>query len=567
MKLVVREHTNLIAEPVINKISVTINSIDSYGKIPSSIGLMKGDLIVFRGNGDPVRFPSGNANGKTLVTDNTSPTGWILGDGGGGGGGTVSLHNDTQAPISAGTVVYGIPSSDVNESVLLMRKANATTTGQLYVLKDSCAINGDVECYALPGTIALVLCDTLEINQGDALVVSDNGICTVIPNGIPTVGIALSHKNAGTIGLVKCKLVENKTTSGKNKSGVSTMYGTVYRAASGGADNDPNLILADKGKQPYGVQANIQSNTETELLLHHRYGEEAMVRADTTEIQVGDWLVPSATTPGMVRAGNGYGIGYALEAKADGATGLIRCLLKPGMYGISPRCWYLPSGVTEDQVIAAYQFVNRNSEAEALVNVNNGTEYALTKSGTTVVWNTETGFTIPATASAGLRNTNIHAMYDNVYSAAFGFRDASIASSNLSIGGVNLTYWRNLAVRGIGSGNSTYYSNVPTINRYIGQSPNKKCAQAVNAGVLAGNWATTASETLMYIDGISQALVNGDGNMASNSIWGTAGVISQPTTGTLGSFKVTAVVLFATALTAEQHLELALNIRALGGLE
>ena len=42
--------------------------------IPASMGLMKGDLIVFRGDGDPVRLPVGTA-GQVLTVDPTSELG------------------------------------------------------------------------------------------------------------------------------------------------------------------------------------------------------------------------------------------------------------------------------------------------------------------------------------------------------------------------------------------------------------------------------------------------------------------------------------------------------------
>ena len=42
--------------------------------IPASMGLMKGDIIVFRGEGDPVRLPVGTA-GQVLTVDPTSELG------------------------------------------------------------------------------------------------------------------------------------------------------------------------------------------------------------------------------------------------------------------------------------------------------------------------------------------------------------------------------------------------------------------------------------------------------------------------------------------------------------
>ena len=50
------------------------DTIDGYTKIPKSIGQMKGDIIVFRGEGDPIRLPVGQ-DGQVLVADSTTETG------------------------------------------------------------------------------------------------------------------------------------------------------------------------------------------------------------------------------------------------------------------------------------------------------------------------------------------------------------------------------------------------------------------------------------------------------------------------------------------------------------
>ena len=78
MKLIVREHVNSIAEPVKKVYNVVIDAVNNYGKIPASIGEAKGDLIIFRGAGDPVRVAAGNVNGRILVTDNTKECGWDI---------------------------------------------------------------------------------------------------------------------------------------------------------------------------------------------------------------------------------------------------------------------------------------------------------------------------------------------------------------------------------------------------------------------------------------------------------------------------------------------------------
>ena len=51
-----------------------IDDDNPTSSIPMSIGMMKGDIIVFRGEGDPVRLPVGTA-GQVLTVDPDSELG------------------------------------------------------------------------------------------------------------------------------------------------------------------------------------------------------------------------------------------------------------------------------------------------------------------------------------------------------------------------------------------------------------------------------------------------------------------------------------------------------------
>ena len=569
MKLIVKEHINKIAKPTIKKYTVSIDAVNNYNKIPRSIFAVKGDLIVGRGAGDPVRFPVG-ANGKALIADSSTPTGLAWGDvASGGGGATVEIYNQTGATINAGTVVCAVPYIGLDDFVgLEMYKAQKYSAGPYYVLSDDCANNSTVQCYCVPDTVCPVLCDTNAVSQGDLLAVSANGQCHSLtsvlgpdghPLGRPTVGLALEDKASGSVGTVKVKLVASPTIEGSSQSGSSTTYGTCFMAVES-EDNTLKVAPVTKGKIPFGVQANKETSAGAVVLLHTKQDLEVAVMADTTEIQVGDWLVPSASANGQVRNGSGHGIGEALTAKASGSAGLVKVHLNL-KYGYSPRAWWLPGGITEDQVIAAWQFIQMPSEADALININNGTEYELTKSNVNITWNSESGIYIPGTQGVGIANTSIYNSATDIYSAAFGFSGADTGETNSTVGGLDLSRFRGMLIRG--TWNNKPYHNAPVINQSDTSAAISKAGAKYAEGVLSGNWETTSK---LFLDGTELAISATGGGYGADTYLSKC-VIGQHSESSMNPkpFYVTAVVLYNTTLTASQHLELSNNIKALGG--
>ncbi|MBQ6520903.1 MAG: hypothetical protein IJI14_19535 [Anaerolineaceae bacterium] len=51
-----------------------IDEENPHYSLPASLGMMKGDIIVFRGESDPVRLPVGT-DGQILVADSTAELG------------------------------------------------------------------------------------------------------------------------------------------------------------------------------------------------------------------------------------------------------------------------------------------------------------------------------------------------------------------------------------------------------------------------------------------------------------------------------------------------------------
>jgi len=74
MKIIVQEHINAIATPEVKEFHVEIDKTGSVNIIPAFIGLQKGDILVYRGEGNISRLPVG-ADGTVLTADSTSELG------------------------------------------------------------------------------------------------------------------------------------------------------------------------------------------------------------------------------------------------------------------------------------------------------------------------------------------------------------------------------------------------------------------------------------------------------------------------------------------------------------
>lgn len=226
MKLIVREHITAVAEPIKKVFNVTIDAVNNFGKIPMSIGIKKGDLIIFRGEGDPIRVPAGTVAGRILVTDPDSECGWSIVPNSSSSGSSVTLHNTTGVLVKGGTVVKIYSDYD-------FVKATAADTTMLFVTAEDCAADTDVVCYGVANTICSVLCSADAVAVNDQLHVSStDGLAeTVSDNGF---AIALSAKAAGSVGVVDAIIVQNGflPLNGGTLSGNLKLSGTMIKAMS-----------------------------------------------------------------------------------------------------------------------------------------------------------------------------------------------------------------------------------------------------------------------------------------------------------------------------------------------
>lgn len=221
MKLIVRERVTLIAEPVKKVYNITIDAINAYGKIPASIGLRKGDIIVFRGEGDPVRLNAGTVAGRVLTADPDSETGLAFLPGGGSGGGTVTLHNITGVAVPGGTVVKIYSGYD-------FIKATQADTSLLFVTGEDCAADADVVCYGTSNMVCSVRCTEDAVSVGDQLAVSStDGVAEAVAEG----GFckALTGKASGAAGAVEAIIIQ----AGFLPISGGTMQGPITLASEG----------------------------------------------------------------------------------------------------------------------------------------------------------------------------------------------------------------------------------------------------------------------------------------------------------------------------------------------
>ena len=206
--------------------------------------------------------------------------------------------------------------------------------------------------------------------------------------------------------------------------------------------------------------------------------------------------------------------------------------------------WYLPKGIKESNVIAAYQFVGRNNQNEALLNINTGTQYPLSKINNNESWSNNKGFYIPGNNNSGLNNSSLQNTYSSWLSAAYGY--SGLDTSKYSGPGI-----------------------MPNTNKYVDQS-NYRNAVLVNgttysAGNSMSNGVVSVNFTVppeMYRNGSSTSISgNSSDPSGRNKVFGV-----RNTEMNSSQIYVTAIVIYNVTLTASQHMQLYGSIYALGGI-
>ena len=229
--------------------------------------------------------------------------------------------------------------------------------------------------------------------------------------------------------------------------------------------------------------------------------------------------------------------------------------------------WYLPDGITESNVVAAYKFVGAENETQALTNVNTGTSYVLTKnsvsSGYKPIWDASNGFLFKN--GGWLSNANLE--NSNIQGVAFGYKYTEDINASKSSVGVSLSV---ILYTKAWQGSSTYIKCGAGV--YSGEYSFRKAAIEYERGVLACNSKTAGSYynyliSGVYLNGMPLSVTQHSAKINTNNQVSYVVIGQNPnrTEATTIPAYVTALVFYNVELTASQHAELYENIKALGG--
>lgn len=214
---------------------IDVNDSNESESIPVNIGLMKGDILVYRGEGDVVRLPVG-LDDQVLTADHTSEFGlkWKLVSGGGNASVLTNLHNATEESVSTGTVVK------LSDGLNFV-KATANSADTLFVTSEACGPDEDVDCYSLRNSVCFVRCTSAAVAIGDKLVISaTDGLCEKKSSDSQyEVAVALSAKASGSVGTVKSILTSGTVLTASDIPNLDTSKLTsgILPVARGGTGN------------------------------------------------------------------------------------------------------------------------------------------------------------------------------------------------------------------------------------------------------------------------------------------------------------------------------------------
>jgi len=228
--------------------------------------------------------------------------------------------------------------------------------------------------------------------------------------------------------------------------------------------------------------------------------------------------------------------------------------LLAGVYEVRQAPWWLPSGISESDVLAAYQFKDAISETYSYYNLVNSSAYLLSKNNAGVTWTIDKGVFIPAIRAAGLTGFN-----QGYVTCAIRFSDVDV-NANTEIGLTSpIDNYYLMAKIANGYTTSIVYYKVPGFhkdaNRY-------RSNESMSSGVLGYTWSLGKLYQNGQLKSTTTIALSGSSTKYPVSI-GNATAQGTPADRTMGTVYIQAAVFYNVALSDAQHVELAEKMNAI----
>ena len=327
--------------------------------------------------------------------------------------------------------------------------------------------------------------------------------------------------------------------------------------------DEGGILKCLEGQPPLGVVTSLNIGPGQYGKIESIAGKIAEVRCTEDAVTIGDALVCS-DQKGLAKAGYGWAAGVAVQPKASGLIGNVRSLLTVFTQLPIQNKWWIIDGITDENVLAVYRFAGVGSMVDALRDLAND-QYTLERTGNTVTWDANNGFTIPSVAAgrAGLNNADLNSLGNTIVSAAVRFSGASTsASKRLGLIGISATS------RALSANGWVRYHNTNTGAYWVdcqGPAVGNYRVQSVPLKAEAVMGANFSAPSNFYIDGeqyVASAYSPSGGSWHGSSAV-TLGQMGYDSAygGSGASYHLLSAVFYNTALEAQQWADLYKQMR------
>lgn len=231
--------------------------------------------------------------------------------------------------------------------------------------------------------------------------------------------------------------------------------------------------------------------------------------------------------------------------------------LLAGIYEVRQAPWWLPSGISEGDVLAAYQFKGAVSETYSFYNLVNSSNYLLSKNDAGVTWTIDKGIYIPGGNSWGVGLVGFNQGY---VSCAIRFSDVDV-NANTEVGLTSPIDGYYLMAKTASDSGS--YFKTPGFSNATGDN---QSASRSNESMANGVLGYTRSLGKLYQNGQLKSLTGYTWSGAYYPIIVSIGQASRQPQGpyrALGSVYIQAAVFYNVELSDAQHVELAEKMNAI----